>query len=105
MSDRTPVLNIGWWRNGYHEYDRPAEETVKPVVDGPTRPTDRDVRIRGAVVAVAISMLWLTVSAAGGGGRAIDYVLQSLLYGSPIYVPVTVVVVVVIWALRGRPSS
>jgi hypothetical protein len=58
----TPVLHIGWWRNGYHEYDRVEVPTVAPVSGEQTDPTDREIRQKGAMVAAAISATWFLIA-------------------------------------------
>jgi hypothetical protein len=59
---RTPVLHIGWWRNGFHDYGRLEEPRMKPdrIV-----PSDRDVRNRGAIIAALICAAWTIGGAIG----------------------------------------
>ena len=54
---RTPVLHIGWWRNGYHAYEQPVAPigaTPVPAPDRSAGPSD-DLRQTGALYAVAIA--------------------------------------------------
>lgn len=62
--DRPSALHIGWWRQGYHEYDRAEESMTNPVTPEHAGSREGEIRKR-AMVAAAISMAWLIGGCAG----------------------------------------
>ena len=64
-NDPTSVLHIGWWRNGYHAYDRAVEQAVTPVAGKQSGPTDREIRKEGAILAATICLTWISIGVIG----------------------------------------
>ena len=64
--EQTPVLHIGWWRNGYHPYDREREPTMDPVAFEASGPTDHEIRTYGGLLAGLIAGAWLVAGIIGG---------------------------------------
>ena len=67
------------------------------------RRTDSQVRRRGAFIAVSLGLVWLFI--AGGAHSTFDHLLQSLLYGLPFYLLVTVVVIVLFFVMAGDTAD
>lgn len=67
------------------------------------RRTDSQVRRRSAFIAASLGLAWLFI--AGGAHSTFDYLLQSLIYGLPMYLPVAVVVIVLIFVMTGDAAD
>ncbi len=66
-------------------------------------PADREIRKRGAAIAACLGLLWLFTSAAAHS--TFDYLLQSLLYGWPLYVFVAIVLIVLLFVITGNAAD
>jgi hypothetical protein len=82
---RNPVLHIGWWRNGYHEYTRDDEPTATAAEVGQTGPTNREIRKRGALIAALICVAWVL---GGGVGWALLLPVNSAFAAVPVLVAI-----------------